>query len=81
MVSYKCIYINTYNVFVSDLSNDDENNIYMICRHEAFQIWESEVNGLLLQRNKDFVSCSKFGMNVIALGSTDKRRLTDNEGQ
>ena len=36
VVSYKCIYINTYNVFISDLSDNDDNNIYMICRHEAF---------------------------------------------
>ena len=35
----------------------------------------------MLNKNKDFVSLSKSGINVLALGATPKRPLKDNEGQ
>ena len=45
IIGYKAIYINTYNTVVQDMSDD---NNAIICRHEAFQLWESETMGLLL---------------------------------
>lgn len=61
IISYKSIFINTYNVVVMDISYDD-NSPSMIFHHESFQLWESECNGLLLSVNKDFVSFNKSGM-------------------
>lgn len=54
IVSYKNMYINTYNVNVIDL---EENTI--IFRHESFQLWESQVNGFLTTLNNDFVILQK----------------------
>lgn len=50
-------------------------------RHEAFQLWESKVSGLILLKNKDYVSFSKSGINVLAMGSTHKKEITDCDGQ
>jgi hypothetical protein len=35
----------------------------------------------MLETNKDFISLSKGGINVLALGSEPKRHMKDNEGQ
>jgi hypothetical protein len=67
IVSYKTIYINTYNVICMDVSIEDDQ--LMIFRHESFQLWESECMGLLLTENKDFIHLSKAGMHVLSLGS------------
>jgi len=67
VVSYKTIYINTYNVTVMDISADI--NEATLFRHESFQLWESDARGLLLTKNKDFVTLSKSGLCVLALGS------------
>jgi len=50
-------------------------------RHESFQLWETKISGLILIKNKDYISFSKSGINVIALGSKQKRPLKDSEGQ
>ena len=47
IVSYKSIYVNTFNVLVIDLSeapccsgeNDAQHGLNMIFRHESFQLW------------------------------------------
>lgn len=77
IVSYKTIYINTYNVTVMDISADL--NEATLFRHESFQLWESDVRGLILQNNKDFVTLSKTGVCVLALGSVPKRVITDDK--
>jgi len=61
IISYKTIYINTFTVVTKDLS-DDSDNIGVLSKHESFQLWESECNGILLNANKDFVSFNKSGM-------------------
>ena len=53
----------------------------MMYRHESFQLWESEIKGLLIQQNNDFVTLNKDGINVFALGKTNKRVIIDNESQ
>jgi hypothetical protein len=54
VISYKCIYINTYNVVVMDITQEGDQ--HLIFRHESFQLWESECTGFLLHnKNKDFV--------------------------
>ena len=62
VVSYKCIGINTFNVFVFDLRTK-----LIRYWHESFQLWESTVKGFLLQTD-DFLIISKLGINVLALG-------------
>ena len=79
MVGYKSIYINTYNVVVNDLSS----SVLSRCtlhRHECFQLWESSVSGILLTQSKNYVTFSKEGMHVIALGNEDKKLLDDQDG-
>ena len=78
IVSYKTIFINTYNVIVMDISVNDEQT--MIFRHESFQLWESECMGLLLGKNKDYITVNKQGMQVLSLGSTETRAIKDSQG-
>jgi hypothetical protein len=58
IISYKTIYINTYNVKVVDISTKEAT----LFRHESFQLWESECMGFLLNRKKDFITLSKSGL-------------------
>ena len=64
VISYKTIYINTYNVKVVDISNREAT----LFRHESFQLWESECTGFLLNKKKDFVTLSKSGLHQMGLG-------------
>lgn len=68
ILSYKTIYINTYNMMVMDLSGRPDQRATLFI-HESFQLWESEISSIMLPKNKDFVSFSKAGINVLALGS------------
>ena len=77
-ISFKTIFINTYNVVVMDISKESEKSL--IFRHESFQLWESQINGFLLNEHKDFVTLNRDGINVLALGSNEKRPLTDSQG-
>lgn len=64
--SFKTININTYNLMVMDLSKkahshhdsacDDDENKTIIFRHESFQLWESKINGILLMKNREFIT-------------------------
>lgn len=78
IISFKTIFINTYNLVVLDISVEDDQ--LMIFRHESFQLWESECTGFLLHKNKDFVTLAKAGMQVMSLGSQEKRPLVDADG-
>ena len=49
-------------------------------RHESFQLWESEINGTLLHNTNDFITVNRDGINVFALGSTQKRPIIDANG-
>lgn len=74
VVSYKCIGINTFNVFVIDLKTK-----LIKYWHESYQLWESKVKGFLLTSN-DFMILSKSGINLLALGEKDARVVQDEEG-
>lgn len=86
--SFKTININTYNLMVMDLSKKagveacckDSENKTIIFRHESFQLWESKINGILLNRNKEFITLNNEGINILGLGSNSKRPLVDNSG-
>jgi hypothetical protein len=79
VIGYKTININTYNIVVQDLSGNAQQRA-TLQKHESFQLWESKVSGLLLQRTKDYLSFSKAGINVVSLGSCGKKELIDAEG-
>lgn len=74
VVSYKCIGINTFNVFVFDLQ--DKLIKYWF---EGYQLWESPVKGFLLNTN-DFLILSKEGTSLLALGEKESRVVKDKEG-
>lgn len=74
IVSFKTIYQNIYSVYVLDIS-DSGNQRTILFKHDRFQLWESEIRGLLLPKNKDFVTVSKAGIDVLALGQQQKRQL------
>lgn len=80
IISFKTQFINTYNVIIQDLSGKIEDRATLF-RHESFQLWESRISGLILLKSKDYVSFSKIGINILALGSKHKRPVKDCEGQ
>jgi hypothetical protein len=64
VVSYKTIYINTFNIVLTDLAGtDDKSNT--LFRFEPFQLWESSISGLILSQNKEYISLSKDGIKVL----------------
>ena len=67
IVSYKTIYINTFTILVLDITLETTKTL--LFRHESFQLWESEVFGILLESNKDFITVNKDGIHVVIIGS------------
>ena len=65
---YKTIFINTYNTVVLDLGAVVYKGRQTIFRHEAFELWESNISGLLLKVSKEFITFSRTGMNILGLG-------------
>ena len=74
VVSYKCIGINTFNVFVIDLESK-----LIKYWHEGYQLWESPVKGFLLSTN-DFMILSKDGINLLAIGEKPSKIVKDKDG-
>jgi hypothetical protein len=74
VVSYKCIGINTFNVFVFDL-HDKLIKFWF----EGYQLWESPLKGFLLHSN-DFLVLSKEGISLLALGTKESKEIIDNKG-
>lgn len=66
VVSYKSININTYNVYVVDISGNDP---WPLFRHESFQLWESQISAFYLEKSKDYVMINRDGISVLSLGS------------
>jgi hypothetical protein len=67
VIGYKTININTYNIYVQDLSGSNQNRS-TLARHESFQLWESKVSGLLVTHSKDYLTFSQTGINIVAVG-------------
>ena len=78
VVSYKSININTYNVYVVDISGD---NPWPLFRHESFQLWESQSSAFYLEKSKDYVMINRDGISVLSLGSFQKKNVTARNGQ
>ena len=78
IISYKTIFINTYNITCLDTQDDGSESL--IFRHESFQLWESQISGILTHKNNDFIKVNRDGIAIIALGAIEKRKLRDAEG-
>jgi hypothetical protein len=82
IVCFKTIYINTYTVVSYDISDiENTKEAVILHKHEAFQLWEAEVCGHLLKHSLDFMSFSKSGINILALGNVAKREIQDFEDE
>lgn len=79
IVGYKTISINTYNTVVLDLSEGNGGR-QTLHRYEANHLWESKISGLLIESCKDYITFSKDGVNIIALGNQDTKNIKDNIG-
>lgn len=44
-------------------------------------MWESGIKGFFLNKNKDFITINKEGVNVYSLGSRSKQSITADNGQ
>ena len=75
IVSFKQIYVNTYNINVFDARNQS-----IVFRHESFQLWESTVSGLLTEFY-DFVILSKQGLSVLSLDDQANKEFLDKDGK
>ena len=71
VLSYKCIYINTYNVQIIDLESKR-----IDIRHESYHLWETSISGVLLDNN-EFAIISRDGLRVMQLRSKSARVITD----
>lgn len=49
-------------------------------RYEANHLWESKISGLLIENCKDYITFSKDGINIIALGNQETKAIKDNLG-
>lgn len=78
IVSYKSININTYNVYVVDISGDTP---WPLFRHESFQLWESQISAFYLEKSKDYVMINRDGISVLSLGCFQKKNVTARNGQ
>jgi hypothetical protein len=62
-----------------DITTDESKTL--MYRHESYQLWESDIQGILLQHNCDFISVNRDGIHVISLGSEHNRHLVDGTGR
>lgn len=67
IIGYKTIYVNTYVVTVVDLANKVANNTMF--KHESFHFWEQQIDALITNKNKDIVTFSNDGINLMTLNS------------
>ena len=79
VLSYKTIYLNTYNITILDLSLQKQSDENAVFRHESFQLWESPCYGFLVESKKEFIQLNKLGINVTSLSEIDKRIIEGND--
>ena len=75
VLCYKCIYVNTFTVFVIKLDDPP----VIVFRYEMYHIWESTIKGSLLSSN-DFLILSKDGEQALSLarhGSGRQKAFTE----
>jgi hypothetical protein len=64
---------------VQDLSGSS-NQRSVLQKHESFQLWESKISGLFCSKTKDYLTFSKSGISVVAMGTMAKRPILNAEG-
>ena len=77
ILSFKTIYMNSFNITVLDISRNKQENA--VFRHENFQLWESPCYGFMIEHSKDFIHLGREGIQVASLGDIDKRVLRGND--
>lgn len=65
IISYKTIYFNTYTILCMDTGCNSGNGIIFI--HESFQLWESEVFGMLTKHHNIFIKINRDGICIVSL--------------
>lgn len=78
VVSYKTIFMNTYNVVVIDISTQ---LLWMLFRHESFQLWESQVTGHFIKKHNNFITLNRMGISMYGLGETHKKAIASDKQQ
>ena len=73
LISYKTIYMNTYNLQVIDLISDEQWTIY---KHDSFQLWESKIYGFYMHKTYDYITINTDGISLINFGQLGKREIT-----
>lgn len=83
LVSYKTIFVNTYNLTVIDISDvQEDTDIQKVTfRFECFQLWESKIRSFFMESNQDFVAISADGIDVLDLSPMQCRKLKSNLGE
>jgi len=77
IVSYKTIFVNTYSVYVINISGD---TLWTVYRHETFQLWESNITSFFIDRKKNYITINKDGINVMSLQQDEKRMIKVEDG-
>lgn len=76
VISYKVIYINTFNVMVLDLTSGLDQRI--VFRHESTQVWESDSYGFFLSKSEDYIKINKNGLYMLSMGDKkDEKEVKD----
>ena len=71
VVSFKVIYLNTYNIISLDISRPGQKSL--VFRHESGQLWESECTGYLLKNTLEYITINKNGLFATSLGSYENK--------
>jgi len=77
LISYKTIYMNTYNMQVIDLISDEQWTIY---KHDSFQLWESKIFGFYMHKTYDYVTINTDGISLVNFGQGGGKREISKKG-
>lgn len=58
IISYKSIYINTYDIIVIKLNDGS-----LIFKHESFHLWEQHIKGIFISQHQ-FLTISQAGVHA-----------------
>ena len=65
--------MNTYTIYVIDLSNKDMPTLF---KHQSFQLWESKIYGVYLPKAHEYVTLNSEGISIASLGGQQKRLIS-----
>ena len=87
IVSFKQIYVNTKNLIVFDLSENQVSQDYegktqgrnIVIMHESFQLWQKSVETILIDDTNCMIILTQDGISTICLSDYDKRVVVDEQ--